>query len=117
MASPPRTRVGDPVVRQRVLSLVVLVVLAIFAARLVMIQGVNAESLSKAALAQRLVTKEVNTPRADIVDRNGVVLATTVDRYNIGVNQKALAKWHRSDGGAVTACGNRSIRACRVTVT
>ena len=50
MPTAPRTRVGDPVVRQRVMSLVVLLVLAIFAARLVMIQGVNAEQLSKAAL-------------------------------------------------------------------
>lgn len=105
MAAPARARVGNPVARQRVVSLLVLLVLLVFAGRLVLIQGVRAEALSKEALAQRLVTKEVTTPRADIVDRNGVVLATTVDRYNIGVNQQAIADWKRVDGGNVVASG------------
>ncbi len=81
-----RARVGDPVVRQRAVSLLAVALLLVFAARLVMIQGVQAAELSEQALQQRLVTKEVTSPRADIVDRDGVVLATTVDRYNIGVN-------------------------------
>lgn len=105
MAAPARARVGNPVARQRVVSLLVLLVLLVFAGRLVLIQGVRAEALSKEALAQRLVTKEVTTPRADIVDRNGVVLATTVDRYNIGVNQQAIADWKRVDSGNVVASG------------
>ena len=105
MAQPAARRVANPVVRQRVLSLFVLVILAVFAARLVVIQGVRAGELSQEALAERLVTKEVATPRADIVDRNGVVLATSVDRYNVGVNQKKLAKWVRTENGAVTAQG------------
>ncbi|MGC4175775.1 peptidoglycan D,D-transpeptidase FtsI family protein [Demequina sp.] len=100
-----RARVGDPVVRQRAVSLLAVALLLVFAARLVMIQGVQAAELSEQALQQRLVTKEVTSPRADIVDRDGVVLATTVDRYNIGVNQKDLAKWKRTDHGTVTAEG------------
>jgi cell division protein FtsI (penicillin-binding protein 3) len=103
MAPAPKVRIGDPVVRQRVVSVLVMLVLAVFAARLVVIQGVRSGELSKEALAQRLVTKEVNTPRADIVDRNGVVLATTVDRYNVGVNQKLLATWKRTANGTVPA--------------
>jgi len=105
MAAAPRARVGDPAVRQRVISLFILVLLLVFAARLVFIQGVRADELSQQALAERLVTKEVTTPRADIVDRNGVVLATTVDRYNVGVNQQMLATWKRVEGGTVTAEG------------
>src|SRR5690606_14478459 len=38
-------------------------------------------------------------------DRDGVVLATSVDRYNIGVNQQALAKWKRVEKGNVIAEG------------
>jgi len=98
-------RVGEPAKRQRVVSVLVLVLLAVFAARLVVIQGVRANALSSEALEQRLITREVSTPRADIVDRNGVVLATTVDRYNIGVNQQALASWKRAENGTVTAQG------------
>jgi cell division protein FtsI (penicillin-binding protein 3) len=105
MASSHHARVGDPVVRQRVVSLLVIALLLVFAGRLVVIQGVRASELSQEALDQRLITKEVTTPRADIVDRNGVVLATTVDRYNIGVNQQMLASWSRTENGAVTAKG------------
>ena len=105
MASSPQMRVGNPVVRQRAVSLLAILFLLIFAGRLVMIQGVESAALSEQALAQRLVTKEVTTPRADIVDRDGVVLATTVDRYNIGVNQKELATWKRTDDNKVSAEG------------
>jgi cell division protein FtsI (penicillin-binding protein 3) len=105
MASSPQMRIGNPVVRQRAVSLLAILFLLIFAGRLVMIQGVESAALSEQALAQRLVTKEVTTPRADIVDRDGVVLATTVDRYNIGVNQKELATWKRTDDNKVSAEG------------
>jgi cell division protein FtsI (penicillin-binding protein 3) len=100
-----RAKVGNPIVRQRVVTLVVVALLAVFAGRLVLIQGVRADELSQEALKERLVTKEVTTPRADIVDRNGVVLATTVDRYNIGVNQQTIATWKRTEGGVTTAEG------------
>jgi len=105
MAQQPHARVGNPVTRQRVISLFVIILLIVFAVRLVFIQGVRAAELSDQALANRLVTKEVATPRADIVDRDGVVLATSVDRYNIGVNQQALAKWKRVEKGNVIAEG------------
>lgn len=105
MAQQPHARVGNPVTRQRVISLFVIILLIVFAVRLVFIQGVRAAELSDQALANRLVTKEVATPRADIVDRDGVVLATSVDRYNIGVNQQVLAKWKRVEKGNVIAEG------------
>jgi cell division protein FtsI (penicillin-binding protein 3) len=61
--------------------------------------------LAEEALAQRLVTAEVTPPRADIVDRNGVVLATSVERYNVSVNQVQLAEWKRTEPGKVLAEG------------
>lgn len=97
--------VGRPVKRQRILAVFLLALLVIFAGRLVLVQGVRAADLSQAALAQRLVTAEVDSERADIVDRNGVVLATSVKRYNIGVNQKLVADFKRTENKVVVAEG------------
>ncbi|NTV39495.1 MAG: penicillin-binding protein 2 [Demequinaceae bacterium] len=68
-------------------------------------QILSAAPLAEEALAQRLVTVDVTPARADIVDRNGVVLATSVERYNLTVNQVTLAKWQRKEGVQVTASG------------
>ncbi len=68
-------------------------------------QIVSAAPLAEKALAQRLVTVDVTPARADILDRNGVVLATSVVRYNLTVNQVELASWKRTAAGQVTAAG------------
>ncbi len=85
---------------------VTLLLLGVFAARLVQIQVIDSKTLSQAALESRLHTSEITVPRADIVDRNGVVLATSVDRYNVVVNQQDVAVWSREDAtGTVIAQG------------
>ncbi|WP_062203126.1 peptidoglycan D,D-transpeptidase FtsI family protein [Demequina salsinemoris] len=98
-------RIGHPVRRQRALSMAALAILLVFVGRLVMVQAVNAEELSDEALATRLTTTTVTTERADIVDRNGVTLATSVDKYNVYVDQTELAEWQRIEDGKVTAEG------------
>lgn len=105
MASPRAPRLADPRTRQRILAAALLLVLVVFAARLVFIQGIRSSVLSSEALSSRLTTKELTVPRADIVDRNGVVLATSVPRYNVGVNQVKIAEFERTEGGEVTASG------------
>lgn len=105
MSSPRAPRLADPRPRQRVIAVVLLAVLLVFAGRLVFIQGVRSSVLSSEALSQRLVTKEIAVPRADIVDRNGVVLATSVQRYNVGVNQVKIADFVRTEDGEVVAQG------------
>lgn len=98
--------VGRPVKRQRILAVGLLALMVVFAGRLVMVQGVHAADLSQVALAQRLVTSEIDTKRANIVDRNGVVLATSVKRYNVAVNQQRVAGFTRTDkNGQVVAEG------------
>lgn len=87
------------------LSVASLLLLGVFAARLVDVQLVNAAPLAEEALAQRLVTANVMPARADIVDRNGVVLATSVERYNVWVNQTKIATWKRTEQGKVLAEG------------
>ena len=98
-------RVADPRVRQRVITVLSLALLVVFAVRLVMIQGVNAAEMSTAALENRLATTTQEPLRADITDRNGVVLATSVERYHVFVNQQKLKEWKRVEGGQVVAEG------------
>ncbi len=102
---PSAPKVGEPGRRQTVLSVASLLLLGVFVARLVDVQLVNAAPLAEEALAQRLVTANVSAARADIVDRNGVVLATSVERYNVWVNQTKIATWKRTEQGKVLAEG------------
>lgn len=101
----PGSRVADPIPRQRLITILTLVVLLAFAGRLVMIQGVNAAELSEQALANRLSTTTLETQRADIVDRNGVVMATSVERFHVFVNQVTVEAWERKESGQVVASG------------
>jgi cell division protein FtsI (penicillin-binding protein 3) len=82
-----------------------LLVLLVFAIRLVDVQIVHAQPLAEQALQERLVTADVTPPRADITDRNGVVLATSVERFHVWVNQTKLATWKRAEAGQVLAEG------------
>jgi cell division protein FtsI (penicillin-binding protein 3) len=98
--------VGNPRRRHSFIATVTLLLLAVFAVRLVQIQVIDSSALSQEALESRLHTSEITVPRANIVDRDGEVLATSVDRYNIVVNQEELAAWSREDvSGTVVAQG------------
>jgi cell division protein FtsI (penicillin-binding protein 3) len=93
---PGSTRVpgtGDPRRRQALLAVAVLVLLAVFAARLVYIQGFRGEAVAQEALAKRLSTASLLAARGQITDASGVQLATSVERYTVTVDQKALATW------------------------
>jgi cell division protein FtsI (penicillin-binding protein 3) len=65
-----------------------LAVVALFAVRLVDIQVVQAEQLQTAAAGKRSITSTVYGARGDIVDANGVALASTVERYDITASPK-----------------------------
>ena len=98
-------RVGDPRRRQNVILTLSFIIVAVFVIRLVDVQIVNAAPVAQEALSKRLVERTVVPARADIVDRNGDVLATSVERYNLWVDQNDLAKWKRTDNGKITAQG------------
>ena len=107
-ANPKRSRglsIGRPHVRQQAITLGALGILTVFAARLVMIQGIDPDDLATQALESRLATSTVATDRADIVDRNGEVLATSVNRYHVWVNQQKIAEFKRVEDGVVVAEG------------
>lgn len=65
----------------------IIAVLFIFAVRLVVVQLVEGPGLANAAQQQRSRTHLIHAQRGDILDASGRQMATSVKRYNIGVNQ------------------------------
>jgi len=110
-ATPPRAGVRETVVvarppqgpragkRSRLVGLAVVVglVLVVFAAQLVNVQAVRGPSVAQEARDKRLLTISIIGARGQIADRDGVALATSVERYEISVNQ-LLVKDYRGDG-------------------
>ena len=75
--------------RRILLAAVVLVALVgVFVVRLVDLQVVRAAELSEEAEGRRSTSVTVYGSRGDIVDRNGIVLAEAVMRYDIAVSPK-----------------------------
>ena len=69
--------------RLRLLITISVILVAVFAIRLVDFQMVRAESINATSLEKREVTRVIPAVRGDILDANGKVLATTVYRYDI----------------------------------
>ena len=87
---PTGPRPASTAKRQRTLNVAVALVVAIFAGRLVQLQ-VFSPGLAKEALQERMTSPIVlNADRGRILDRNGVVLATSVNRYQLVVDPKAI---------------------------
>ncbi|GAA4366497.1 penicillin-binding protein 2 [Nocardioides caricicola] len=77
---PPRgSRRGTPQVRLRAGFVVIAMVLSVFGARLVQLQGVDPNSYAAMAAAEGLVEVDLPAERGDILDRNGKALADSVD--------------------------------------
>ncbi|GAA1624440.1 peptidoglycan D,D-transpeptidase FtsI family protein [Leucobacter chromiireducens] len=75
--------------RRRTVALAIVVIAAIvFLVRLVDLQVVSAAALSEDAKGKRAVEVTVPSLRGDIVDRNGEVLATTDERYDVNLSPK-----------------------------
>lgn len=79
--------------RARLLLVAFLVVLAAALAQLVNIQIIQGPQLAAQAAASRTYSYKLDAKRGDILDRNGMVLATSVVRYNLGVNQQMVANY------------------------
>ena len=85
--------------RARGFVLLVLVVLSLFAARLVQMQGLDASTLAGEALGNRLVTTTLVADRGQITDADGVVLASNVERRNVTVDQTLVPVYLGSEHG------------------
>ncbi|TNC16684.1 penicillin-binding protein 2 [Georgenia sp. 311] len=73
--------------RHNAVLTVLLAIVIVFAGRLVYVQALEGPRLAEDALNTRLRHSTLQGPRGDILDANGEVLATSVQRYNVGVNQ------------------------------
>lgn len=69
--------------RTLILILIIILVSLIFIIRLFNLQIVNGEEYREKAQTRMLRTEEVEAPRGEITDRNGVVLATSKLSYNL----------------------------------
>jgi cell division protein FtsI (penicillin-binding protein 3) len=83
-AAPPKhlPALADPVRRLRVAGALILVLFVVIAGRLVELQVTDAPAYAAEGLALRLETVQLPAPRGAIVDRNGEVMAKSVEaRY------------------------------------
>ncbi|WP_377272068.1 peptidoglycan D,D-transpeptidase FtsI family protein [Peterkaempfera sp. SMS 1(5)a] len=76
-------RLGDPRRRLRLVTVALTAVLSLFIGRLVQLQVVDASALAAEATVNRYVDDVLPADRGAITDASGVVLATTVDAYDI----------------------------------
>lgn len=90
VARPLPPRPGRPEIRQRWLVGIAAVVVLVFLVRLVHVQLIEGPSLAADAEARRTATAVTPAHRGDITDANGVVLATSVDRYTVVADPKAI---------------------------
>ena len=94
-------RLADGARRLRVAAVLLALVMSLFGARLVQLQGLDATTYAAAAEQGRLRTVALPAARGTIFDRNGVALATTVDAVNITADQTLVSEY--SDPAATAA--------------
>ncbi|MET0435667.1 MAG: penicillin-binding protein 2 [Cellulomonas sp.] len=85
--------------RRTVLVVVVALLLTVFSGRLLWLQGVGGDAIAAEALTSRLTTSQLVAARGTITDSEGEVLATSVDRYDIVVNQRLVKTWSTTEDG------------------
>lgn len=101
VARPLPPRPGRPEIRQRWLVGLAAMVVLIFLVRLVHVQLIEGPSLAAEAQARRTATAVTPAHRGDITDANGVVLATSVDRYTVVGDPVAIKEFRGSGRPAV----------------
>lgn len=76
--------------RLAVTVLGIICIVGLFVGRLIDIQVVNADELNAESFDKRSITSTDYAARGNIVDTNGVVLAGSVDRYDITASPRAV---------------------------
>ena len=77
----------------------VLIVLSLFAAQLVRLQGLDAASVSAAALGERLQSRTIPAARGSITDVHGGDLAVSVERRRIVADPTLVVDYERKEEG------------------
>jgi cell division protein FtsI (penicillin-binding protein 3) len=96
-------RAASPERRLRFALVAALFLLSLLGGRLVQLQGLDASALAAQALDQRTMEKTLPAHRGNITDASGIVLATTLERRDLIVDQTMVGLYkHKVDGRSVT---------------
>ena len=94
---PPRgSRRGSPQLRLRVGFVIIAMVLSVFGARLIQLQGLDPNSYAAMAAAEGLVEVDLPATRGDILDRNGKPLAGSISGLMV-IADPALTSEHATE--------------------
>ncbi len=96
---------ANPRSRSRALFVGSLVVFSIFGAQLVRLQAVDASSPANLALSTRTVMEKEPAMRGTIFDSGGGILATSIERRIVGIDQQSVAKYRKKVNGKLTTVG------------
>ncbi len=87
------------------MTLAMLFVLSIFGAQLVRLQGFDAAATSATALSARTRTEVIPALRGTIYDSSGTVLATSIERRTVTVDQTAVPSYLKTVDGRLQKVG------------
>jgi cell division protein FtsI (penicillin-binding protein 3) len=99
------TQAANPDRRLRFALLTVLFLLSLLGGRLVQLQGLDASALAAQALDQRTTQVTLQAHRGNITDASDVVLATTLERRDIVVDQTVVGLYKRKVNGHQVTVG------------
>ena len=80
-------------------------VFSIFGAQLLRVQAFDAATVQAAALGKRLETKTIPALRGRMLDTAGVVLASSIERKTVTVNQTAVPSYQKTIARKLTKVG------------
>ncbi len=80
-------------------------VFSVFGAQLLRVQALDASKVQAAALGKRLTTVTTPALRGRVLDTNGVVLASSLERKTVTVDQTALPFYKKTVGKKLTTVG------------
>lgn len=83
--------------RMRIALAFMAVILLVMGLRLFHVQGLDTSGYAQAAVSERLRSVPVPADRGDILDAQGRVMATSVDRYDLIVDQRLVDDFRERD--------------------
>ncbi|NYG05690.1 cell division protein FtsI (penicillin-binding protein 3) [Phycicoccus badiiscoriae] len=87
------------------MTIAVLFVFSIFGAQLLRLQGFDASAVSKDAQSSRTATVALPAMRGSITDRNGTILASSIERRTVTVDQTAVPQYVKTVNGVRVKVG------------
>ena len=96
---------ASPRRRMRIMTVAVLFVFSIFAAQLLRLQGFDASAVSADAQSSRTATVSLPALRGSIVDAEGTILASSIERRTVTVDQTAVPEYRKTVDGELRTVG------------